>query len=142
MGGLPIVKNTERQHILITGTTGSGKTNLLNELIPQIRKRGDKAIIVDVSGSFTQNFFNEKIDLLLNPFEENSQNWLPWADCREDFDFDSLASAMIGERSNFDSFWDESAKKIISEILKKTKYEQVIYQSDVKNIKSNIFKGL
>ena len=141
LGGLPIVKNTERQHILITGTTGSGKTNLLNELIPQIRKRGDKAIIVDVSGSFMQNFFNEKIDLLLNPFEENSQKWLPWADCREDFDFDSLASAMIGERSNFDSFWDESAKKIISEILKKTKYEQNLNEM-LKTLKSNIFKGL
>ncbi|KJV77697.1 ftsK/SpoIIIE family protein [Rickettsia hoogstraalii str. RCCE3] len=30
--GLPLVKNSERRHILITGTTGSGKTNMLNDL--------------------------------------------------------------------------------------------------------------
>ncbi|KJV70444.1 ftsK/SpoIIIE family protein, partial [Orientia tsutsugamushi str. TA716] len=36
-GGLPLVKNSERLHILITGTTGTGKTNMLNELLPQIR---------------------------------------------------------------------------------------------------------
>ncbi|KJV52005.1 F sex factor N terminal family protein, partial [Orientia tsutsugamushi str. Karp] len=34
-GGLPLVKNSERLHILITGTTGTGKTNMLNELLPQ-----------------------------------------------------------------------------------------------------------
>ena len=125
IGGLPVIKNTERQHILITGTTGSGKTNLLNELIPQIRRRGDKAIIVDVSNSFASNFFDhKKNDLILNPFDKNSQNWLPWGDCREDFDFDQLASAIIGEKSSIDSFWDESAKKIIIEILKKKKHSQ------------------
>ncbi len=37
--GLPIVKDSERQHILITGTTGTGKTNMLNELLPQIRSK-------------------------------------------------------------------------------------------------------
>ncbi|MGG2344654.1 type IV secretion system DNA-binding domain-containing protein [Rickettsia amblyommatis] len=35
--GLPLVKDSERKHVLITGTTGSGKTNMLNELLPQIR---------------------------------------------------------------------------------------------------------
>ena len=37
ISGLPLVKDTETQHILLTGTTGSGKTNMLNELLPQIR---------------------------------------------------------------------------------------------------------
>lgn len=52
ISGLPLVKNTETQHILITGTTGAGKTNMLNELLPQIRMHGQRAIIVDVTGSF------------------------------------------------------------------------------------------
>ncbi|WP_231108552.1 type IV secretion system DNA-binding domain-containing protein, partial [Orientia tsutsugamushi] len=29
---MPLVKNSERLHILITGTTGTGNTNMLNEL--------------------------------------------------------------------------------------------------------------
>ncbi|WP_158296927.1 ATPase, T2SS/T4P/T4SS family [Orientia tsutsugamushi] len=44
-GGLPLVKNSERLHILITGTTGTGKTNMLNELLPQIRLHKDRAIM-------------------------------------------------------------------------------------------------
>ncbi|SPR02401.1 type IV secretion system DNA-binding domain-containing protein [Orientia tsutsugamushi] len=44
-GGLPLVKNSERLHILITGTTGTGKTNMLNELLPQIRLHKDLAIM-------------------------------------------------------------------------------------------------
>lgn len=55
--GLPIVKNSERQHILITGTTGTGKTNMLNELLPQIRSNDEKAIIVDMTGSYVNKFY-------------------------------------------------------------------------------------
>ncbi|KJV75443.1 type II/IV secretion system family protein [Orientia tsutsugamushi str. TA716] len=44
-GDLPLVKNSKRLHILITGTTGTGKTNMLNELLPQIRLHKDRAII-------------------------------------------------------------------------------------------------
>ncbi|HJD59009.1 MAG TPA: Flp pilus assembly complex ATPase component TadA, partial [Rickettsia endosymbiont of Ceroptres masudai] len=60
---LPLVQNSERKHILITGTTGSGKTNMLNELLPQIRKEHGRAIIVDLTGSFTK-FFDPKSDKL------------------------------------------------------------------------------
>ncbi|KJV77334.1 type II/IV secretion system family protein [Orientia tsutsugamushi str. UT76] len=56
--GLPLVKNSERLHILITGTTGTGKTNMLNELLPQIRLHKDRAIIVDTTGAFTDRFFD------------------------------------------------------------------------------------
>ncbi|MGC8483917.1 MAG: type IV secretion system DNA-binding domain-containing protein, partial [Thermodesulfobium sp.] len=41
LGKLPFVKGKETSHILITGTTGSGKTNAFNILLPQIRKRGN-----------------------------------------------------------------------------------------------------
>ncbi|KJV69704.1 type II/IV secretion system family protein [Orientia tsutsugamushi str. TA763] len=80
-GGLPLVKNSERLHILITGTTGTGKTNMLNELLPQIRLHKDRAIIVDTTGAFTDRFFDHKYDKLLNPLEKNSEQWLPWNDC-------------------------------------------------------------
>ncbi|BAG40826.1 putative conjugative transfer protein TraD [Orientia tsutsugamushi str. Ikeda] len=69
-GGLPLVKNSERPHILITGTTGTGKTNMLNELLPQIRLHKDRAIIVDTTGAFTDRFFDHKCDKLLNPLEK------------------------------------------------------------------------
>ncbi len=40
---------------------------MLNELLPQIRKERGRAIIVDLTGSFIDRFFDPKCDKLLNP---------------------------------------------------------------------------
>lgn len=42
---LPLLKDKETSHILLTGTTGSWKTNAFHTLLLQIRTRGDRAII-------------------------------------------------------------------------------------------------
>lgn len=43
LGKLPLLKGEETSHILITGTTGSGKTNGFHILLPQIRARRNRA---------------------------------------------------------------------------------------------------
>lgn len=126
IGGLPIVKNSERQHILVTGTTGTGKTNLIHEIIPQLKKRGDRAIIVDVNGSFIGAYCKPDQDLILNPFDKRTVHWLPWADCKENYDYDAIAKALIGENSHHESFWEDSAEKILSEALKRSKVKSSI----------------
>ncbi|MCC8399451.1 MAG: type IV secretion system DNA-binding domain-containing protein [Rickettsia endosymbiont of Platyusa sonomae] len=115
--GLPLVKNSERQHMLLTGTTGTGKTNMLNELLPQIRRQKDRAIIVDLTGTFMERFFNPKIDKLLNPFEENTQHWLPWNDCYEVSDFDDVASSFSNYNPRVDDFFAKNAELVLSEGL-------------------------
>lgn len=118
IGSVPLIKYTERQHILLTGTTGTGKTTLLHQLLPQIRKRGDRAVIVDVNGSFATTYMKEE-DALLNPFEtEKTKHWTPWADAEKEYEFDAIASALSGEVNKYDPFWDQSAEKIISTALK------------------------
>jgi len=120
------VKNSERQHILVTGTTGTGKTNLIHEIIPQLKKRGDRAIVVDVNGSLVGAYFEQNKDLILNPFDKRTVHWLPWADCEANYDYDALAKALIGESSHHESFWEDSAEKILSEALKSSKKAQSI----------------
>ncbi|WP_342259871.1 type IV secretion system DNA-binding domain-containing protein [Candidatus Tisiphia endosymbiont of Metellina segmentata] len=127
---LPLVKNSERQHILITGTTGSGKTNLLNELLPQIRRQQDRAIIVDLTGSFVDRFFDSSCDKLLNPFADCTEHWLPWNDCYEIADFDNIASSFSGYNPRLDDFFAKNAELVLSEGLK-------LYQ-DSKDIKKLI----
>ena len=120
ISGLPLVKDTETQHILLTGTTGSGKTNMLNELLPQIRVQGQRAIIFDVTGNFVDRFYNPKTDIILNPLEENSASWLPWNDCATDEEFNNLASAFVdGSSITSDKYWEEAAQKVLAEALKK-----------------------
>lgn len=116
--GLPLVKNSERQHILITGTTGSGKTNMLNELLPQIRRQQDRAIIIDLTGSFIDRFFDSSSDKLLNPFVEGSQHWLPWNDCQDVSDFDNIASSFSSYNPRLDDFFAKNAELVLAEGLK------------------------
>ena len=129
--GLPLVKDSERKHILITGTTGSGKTNMLNELLPQIRKKQDRAIIVDLTGGFTDRFFDPKCDKLLNPFADNTEHWLPWNDCVAVSDFDDIASSFSSYNPRLDDFFAKTAELVLAEGLR-------LYQ-DSRDIKKLIY---
>ena len=120
ISGLPLVKESETQHLLLTGTTGAGKTNMLKELLPQIRASDNRAIIFDVTGEFADRFFNPETDLILNPLVENSVSWLPWNDCHTDEEYNNLAAAFVdGESIKTDRYWEDAARTVLVEALKK-----------------------
>lgn len=115
LAGLPLIKNTETAHIFFHGTTGSGKSNAIKELLDQIRARGDRAIIYDKSCSFLEEFFQPQSDILLNPLDERGRAWDLWLECRDSADFDSLAAAQIPmPQSTQDPFWVNAARTIFS----------------------------
>jgi len=120
ISGLPLVKDSETQHLLLTGTTGAGKTNMLNELLPQIRLRKNRAIIFDVTGEFVDRFYNPKTDIILNPLREGGANWLPWNDCHTDEEYNNLAAAFVdGESIKSDRYWEDAARAVLVEAFKK-----------------------
>ena len=121
MKKLPLVKDSERYHILTTGSSGSGKTNCIYEIIEQIRTRGDKVVCMDLTGSFVGPYLKQD-DLLLNPYDARSVKWLPWADCKLDYDYDALSKTIIGKKSKIDPHWEENAEKILTESLKQLKH--------------------
>lgn len=107
--------DAEVKHLMITGTTGSGKTNAFNHLLKSIRERGDRAVIVDTTGGFVSHFYNEQIDKLLNPFDKRSQKWCLWSECpNQETDFDELAEALIPEGRGNDSFWSRAGRQAFS----------------------------
>ena len=52
LADIPYPKEAECRHTIITGTTGSGKTNVFHELIQQVLKKNERAIIVDTVGTY------------------------------------------------------------------------------------------
>ena len=50
---IPWPERAETQHTIISGTTGSGKTVLISDLVAQIRARGERCILYDKMGSYT-----------------------------------------------------------------------------------------
>ena len=141
ISGLPIVKDSETKHLLLTGTTGAGKTNMLNELLPQIRRTKNRAIIFDVTGEFVDRFFNPETDVILNPLSKYSVNWLPWNDCHTDEEFNSLAAAFVdGEGIKSDRYWEDAARSVLAQALKKEEDSksiesmlQIINRADLKD---------
>ncbi|MBN9344496.1 MAG: type IV secretion system DNA-binding domain-containing protein [Holosporales bacterium] len=119
VGRLPLIKDKETSHILITGTTGSGKSNCFNILLPQVRKRTNKAIVVDLTGQYISRFYQQG-DLILNPFDIRSVNWNPWADCTLVSHYDMLASGLIPlQKYISDRFWDNASRSLFSTAMQK-----------------------
>lgn len=117
IGDVPIVKGSETSHILLTGTTGVGKTNALNGLISSIGE--GKLVIVDTTGGYVENFYRSGKDILLNPFDARSLGWNPWSECEMPYHYDAVAEALIQSSNVNDKFWDEGAKNIVSAALQK-----------------------
>ena len=69
IAGIPYPERTETQHTIVSGTTGSGKTVLISDLVSQIRARGERCVIYDKMGSYTRAFFDPDRDVLMNPLD-------------------------------------------------------------------------
>lgn len=119
LGGVPIIKDSEVQHILLTGSPGTGKSSLLYGLFKRIRERGDRCICYSPSGDFIQWFHRAKTDVLLNPFDNRCPSWDPWQECVQDYHYDMLASALVPDGKSPDPFWDKASRVVISQLLQR-----------------------
>ncbi len=112
---IPWPKDAETRHTIVSGTTGSGKTVLIADLVEQIRARGERCIVYDKMGSYTETFFDERRDVLLNPLDRRSPRWSPFLEARTARDFDTMAAALIPRQKDAaDPFWITAARQLFS----------------------------
>jgi type IV conjugative transfer system coupling protein TraD len=117
IAGIPYPAGTPTTHTIICGTTGAGKTTLLINLIAQIRKNGDRAIIYDKMGSFVSKFYDPSKDVICNPFDTRSPGWSVFSEGRKASDFEMMAKALIPEQKGMvDPFWILAARILFSKI--------------------------
>lgn len=120
LGKLPLVKHKETSHILITGTTGSGKTNAFHILLPQIRRRQNRAVVLDITGDYVSRYYDPRTDIILNPLDTRSKSWHPWIDCHLDSHYDVLAESFIQTKAGVrDPFWDNASRAVLKTALRK-----------------------
>ncbi len=116
---LPMVKGTETHHTLISGATGQGKTNCFHHMLPQIREQRHKAIIVDTSGEFVAKYYREGKDILINPSDQRSVAWHPWAECQDIYDYKALSQSLIpSSYREEENFWRKAAQEVLLAALK------------------------
>lgn len=117
IANIPIPKNAEYQHMMVTGTTGAGKSNMIHQLLEQIRRHGDQAIILDTTGGIFSRFYDECTDILLNPLDQRSHNWDMWGDVTDNYLVCEMAEAIIPESKSLDSFWVQGARQLFIECI-------------------------
>lgn len=112
---LPLPQSAELQHILVHGTTGTGKSTVIKELLDHIRQRGERAIVYDKSCSLVSQFYQPDQDKLLNPLDRRGADWSIWRECRDKTDYENLAAALIPMAATAqDPFWVNAARTIFA----------------------------
>ena len=115
MAGVPYPERAETWHTIVSGTTGSGKTVLISDLVSQIRERGERCVVYDKMGSYTRAFFDPERDVLMNPLDARAPCWSPFLEARSPRDFDMMAAALIPQQKDtVDPFWVTAARQLFS----------------------------
>ncbi len=96
LAGTAIAEADETKHFKLIGTTGTGKSTAIRELLGAAMERGDRAVIADPDAGYLGCFYNRyRGDVVLNPFEPNSVKWDVFAELRNSYDVEQLAVGLI-----------------------------------------------
>ncbi|MDE2296100.1 MAG: type IV secretion system DNA-binding domain-containing protein [Gammaproteobacteria bacterium] len=96
IAGFPVSALDETKHFKILGTTGTGKSTAIREILAGALARGDRVVVADPDGGYLGRFFRRRRgDAILNPFDTASLRW----DWREEmcnpYDAELLAHALV-----------------------------------------------
>jgi type IV secretory pathway TraG/TraD family ATPase VirD4 len=119
LAGVPIAERDETKHFKLIGTTGTGKSTAIRELLGGALSRGDRAVVADPDGGYCGRFFNRyRGDVVLNPFEPSSVKWDPLAEIQSSFDAAELASGLIPSSSDpAANEWRAYARTFLAAVL-------------------------
>lgn len=96
IAGVDIPRLDETKHFKLIGTTGTGKSTAIRELLAGAIARGDRAVIADPDGGYMDRFHDRyRGDVILNPFEQNSVKWDWFGELRNTYDVEQLAAGLI-----------------------------------------------
>ena len=126
IGSVNLIKNSEVEHIFISGSIGKGKSLSIKELIDTIRTLDHKFIIYDKSGEYVKLYYREGHDILLNTFDQRMPDYNLWNECPQIWDYENIGSSFIPSPSNEGqsetaSHFINSARTLFCDLMKRLK---------------------
>lgn len=120
IGSVPIPARLETRHVAMIGTTGSGKTTALRQMLDGIEARGEAALVYDTSGEFIAHYYDPKRgDIILNPFDARCAFWSPFAEIAHPADADRIAQQLITETGQHDrDVWLETSRILVANMIR------------------------
>ena len=131
LAGRLIPQADETKHFKIIGTTGTGKSTAIRELLTRAIERGDRAVIADPDGSYARHFYDPaRGDIILNPFDPRAARWDLFAEIIEPYDADQLALSLIPDYEGPDRNWRGYARTFVTAALRQ------LHQLNVRDVSS------
>jgi hypothetical protein len=118
LAGIPLVAADETKHFKFIGTTGTGKSTAIREMLSAALARGDRAVIADPDGGYLNHFYSaERGDVILNPFDPDSVKWNLLGEITTDYDVDQLARSLIPDSGGSDRIWSGYARTFFTAVV-------------------------
>jgi type IV secretory pathway TraG/TraD family ATPase VirD4 len=119
LAGQPVSEGDESKHFKMIGTTGTGKSTAIRELLTGALERGDRAIIADPDGSYLAKFYDPgRGDVILNPFDSRSVRWDLFGEMTQLHDADQLSRSLIADTEGAESSWRNYARVFLTSLLR------------------------
>ncbi len=119
LAGQAVPALDETKHFKMMGTTGTGKSTAIRELLRGALERGDRAVIADPDGGYLARFFDPgRGDMILNPFDPRSRKWDLFGEIRHAYDFEQLARSLIPDGAGDDRVWNRYAQTLLAALMR------------------------
>jgi hypothetical protein len=123
-----IPERKEAQHIQLMGDTGVGKTQLIMQILRQIRDRGDSAVVYDPACEYVQRFYDAaRGDIVLNPLDARCPYWGPAQEMASNAEADAIAASLYAPATDkTDEFFHQTPAQIFAHLLKRGPTPQIL----------------
>lgn len=136
VANIPIPRKVEALHILMNGSTGTGKSVSIKEIMKCIKKRQDlykklrnkdiykqldRVIAIDPNGDLYSLFADPKKDVLLNPFDDRTKGWNLFNEIREESDYNRFTFSIVPRAEGESEKWNSYARLLLKECMKYVK---------------------
>ncbi len=149
LGGRAVAATDETKHFKLIGTTGTGKSTAIREILEAALARGDRAVIADPDGGYLHRFFDPgRGDLVLNPFDRRSVKWDLFAEIKTPYDVDQLARSLIPDHDGADRSWRGYARTFFTAVTRQAhaagvtdvaELYRLLVAADVKELRAMVF---
>jgi hypothetical protein len=122
LAGVPVPPEDETRHFKLIGTTGTGKSTGIREMLATALRRGDRAIFADPDHGYVGRFRSrQRGDVILSPFHEEGRRWDPFAEIAEatqEKDVDALVHAFIPDPPPGENpHWTVSSRLLVTHLM-------------------------
>jgi hypothetical protein len=133
LAGVAIPSGDECKHFKLIGTTGTGKTTAIQELLGSAIARGDRAVFADPDAGYLGHFYKRfRGDIVLNPFEEHSAKWDLFAEIESSFDVDQLVNGLIPNCDDASAQeWRGYARTFLAAVIRRCRFSGAAHPGDL-----------